>query len=830
MFTTDKSNINFQLASDFIQYTNRSVFLTGKAGTGKTTFLKYIKEHSIKQTAVVAPTGVAAINAGGVTIHSFFQLPFGPFVPGHKGFNNEEVMDKHQLLGRIKMSGERRKILQQLELLIIDEISMVRCDVLDAIDAILRHFRNRYQLPFGGVQVLLIGDMFQLPPVVKEDEWGILSGYYNSSYFFDSMVMKEYPPAYIELDKIYRQSDEKFINVLNQIRNNTLDINGYELLHRQYQPGFEPSKEDGYITLTTHNKKADITNTDELGKLKNKLFSFKAELSGDFSEKAFPADEVLQLKEGSQVMFIKNDLEKPRKYFNGKIGTVTTIEEDKILVQCAYEQDVIEAKKNTWENIRYTLNPSTQQVEEEVVGSFKQYPLRLAWAITIHKSQGLTFEKAVIDAGQAFAPGQVYVALSRCTSLNGVVLLSRITSSSLHNDDRIAAFINSRHTEPLPEQLLVEKHQYQSTVLQELFTFSNIIQQGNTAIRMIEEHVNAFNPEALPWIQDIQTKLEAVDGIAKKFRQQIQQLMQPGILPELNNPLQERIKAASKYFNNLLLEIIQTLSFSPAITDSKQYALAYNEELKELHSLLAQQQHLIAACSNGFTIDAYHQHKNNFTLPTFAVNAYAGASTSRKKTDSPYPVLHQQLRELRDVICDEASIPLYLVAGTNTLDEMSRYLPQTLNELQEISGFGKAKAEKFGQRFITIIVKYCEENKLSSLIHEKPDKRQRKENKEPKTSKPDTKLQSLNLFKQGKAIYEIAEERQLSVSTIESHLSHYVANGEIKIKELLSKEKIERIEAVLKGFTGSSITPIKEQLGNDISFGEIRLVMAGRKE
>lgn len=825
---TDTSNINFQLAADFINYTNRSVFLTGKAGTGKTTFLKYIKEHSVKQLAVVAPTGVAAINAGGVTIHSFFQLPFTPYVPEsthQNGLGKKEVTDKHHLLGRIRMSNDRRKIIQQLELLIIDEISMVRADVLDAIDAVLRHFRNRYYEPFGGVQVLLIGDMYQLPPVVPDEEWKILSQYYNSLYFFDSRVMQVRSPAYIELDKIYRQSDTLFINVLNQVRNNEPDENSFSILHQRYQPGFRPAKEDGYIILTTHNYKADTINAVELGKLSASLFSFRAIIEGDFSEKSYPADEVLHVKVEAQVMFIKNDMDKSKRYFNGKIGTIKKIEDSTIFVQCKNEPTAIEVGKETWKNIRYTINNQTQKVEEEEVGSFTQYPLRLAWAITIHKSQGLTFEKAIIDAGQAFAPGQVYVALSRCTSLQGLILLSRITRSGLYSDERITRFCNNNQPAGLPKELLSDKQRYQSKLLMELFDFTAAVKQCNTLLRDVKEHASSFNKEALPFIHETQTKLDILQQVYKKFEPHLQQLTAQETLPELNAALQERVKKAVIYFEGHLQSLITFLHRSPSITDSKQFALAYNEDLKDLFILLSQQLQLIQSCANGFSVDVYHQSKNNFTAHPFTVNAYAG--TSYKKTESPHPLLHQRLRRLRDSICEKGNLPLYLVAGSNTIDEMARYLPQTLNELKKIPGFGDAKIEKFGLQFIDVIESYCKEHNLSSLVHEKIPKREKKE--KPAAPKIDTKLESYTLYKEGKSVTGIATTRGLTPQTVEGHLAHFVSLGKIKIEELVSREKIIIIEPALKTFEGGSITPIKEKLGDDISFGEIRLVLAWKE-
>ncbi|MFZ1857309.1 MAG: AAA family ATPase, partial [Chitinophagaceae bacterium] len=425
----DTHNEMFQLAIQLVNQSNRNIFLTGKAGTGKTTFLKYIRENCPKQMAVVAPTGVAAINAGGVTIHSFFQLPLAPFIPettgagfqnnGQDSSSSSAFSNKHSLLSRLRFNSDKKKVLQQLEILVIDEISMVRCDTLDAIDTVLRHIRQRPSERFGGVQLLFIGDMLQLPPVIKEQEWSLLSEYYNGQYFFDSKVLQEDPPVYIEFNKIYRQRDEQFIGLLNQVRNNKLDEDGISLLESRFEPSFRRSKQDGYIVLTTHNNKASEINARELGSLGGRLFSYDAEVQDEFSDRAYPADEVLHLKIGAQVMFIRNDAaEKGKRFFNGKIGTVSNLEVDKIFVKCDDDTE-IEVQREKWENIRYTLNKSTRQLDTDVLGSFTQFPLRLAWAITIHKSQGLTFEKAIIDAGAAFAPGQVYVALSRCTSLEG---------------------------------------------------------------------------------------------------------------------------------------------------------------------------------------------------------------------------------------------------------------------------------------------------------------------------------------------------------------------------------------------------------------------------
>ncbi len=820
---TDTSNINFQLAADFINYTNRSVFLTGKAGTGKTTFLRYIKEHALKQTAVVAPTGVAAINAGGTTIHSFFQLPFTPFIPESSGFGSNSIAtDRHHLLQRIKMNSDRRKVLQQLELLIIDEVSMVRCDVLDAIDIVLKHFRSRHHEPFGGVQVLLIGDMYQLPPVIKEEERSILSPYYRSPYFFDSRVIQEQPLAYIALDKVYRQRDEQFIAVLNKVRNNELDTEGLDILHQRYNPNFKPTKEDGFITLTSHNYRADAINTNELNSIPIKPHLFKALIDGDFGEKSYPADAMLELKVGAQVMFIKNDTEKIRRFFNGKIGIIEKFGEDAVFVQCKDEYEMIEVRRETWRNVRYTLNEESQKVEENEVGSFTQFPLRLAWAITIHKSQGLTFEKAVIDAGQSFAPGQVYVALSRCTTLQGMVLHSPIIPASLHSDERIIAFSASNEQAELSQEFEEDKRQYQSKIIAGLFDFSPLMRQVQAIVRTIEEHITTFNQESRPWIEEIATRISSLQSVAKKFEPELKQLLQQGIIPEESILLQERLQKAFPYFDGHLQWLLKYLNSSPVVSDSRQFALAYQEDLKDLHAMLALHAHLIVGCKEGFSMLKYQQQKNSFKLPVFSLNTYAGIK-SNKRTNGPNQELYNSLRDLRDQIAIEEDMPIYLVASSNTLDEMTRYLPHDLKELKKITGFGDVKIERFGMQFIDVILLYCKEKNLASLIHEKTTT---KRSDKVKSLKTDTKKESFDLYKQGKKIAEIAVQRNFAVQTIEGHLAHYVSLGEINIDELVDAKKKTLILSALDGFEGGSITPIKERLGNEVSFGEIRLVLA----
>ncbi|MFN2438930.1 MAG: helix-turn-helix domain-containing protein [Chitinophagaceae bacterium] len=822
MISLDPLNTMFTLAAGLVNHTSKNIFLTGKAGTGKTTFLKYIRETSPKQMAVVAPTGVAAINAGGVTIHSLFQLPLSPFIPEAKGFN-KAVSNKHSVLARLRMTKEKQKILQQLELLVIDEISMVRADVLDAVDTVLRHVRHKWSEAFGGVQVLFIGDMFQLPPVVKDNEWQLLSEYYDSPFFFDSQVLKEEGPVHIELTKIYRQTEEQFIGLLNKVRNNEMDEDGFHLLQNRYQAD-SLVENSGHIILTTHNEKARNINAVQLQKLPSGAFLYKADIDGEFYDSAYPEDELLQLKVEAQVMFIKNDPEKSKRYFNGKIGIVTELGSDKILVQCKGETEAIEVKKEKWENIRYTFNKATRQLDEEVLGSFTQYPLRLAWAITIHKSQGLTFEKAVIDAGEAFAPGQVYVALSRCTCLEGLLLKTKVRPNSFLSNPRILQFSrNISASDELQQQLEEAKKIYEEKTLVSLFDFNKTINEVKVLQDYLEQNRNSFNEEVIPWINELHQKFFALQTTAQKFHIQLRQLFLLKEKPDENLSLKERIKAAGEYFDTQLNYLITDITQSTAITDSKLHAKEYNELLKEIFAQLSMQKYLLAGFSGKFDMETFHRCKNSFVLPAFHVNAYATASS--QKTELLHPVLHVQLRELRNRLCAQKDLPIYYVASSKTIDEMVQYLPQSPENLIKISGFGKAKVDQYGKAFLEIIQSYCSQHGLSSLIYEKKPKRERKERDGSK--RVDTKLATFKLYKQGKSINDIAASRNLAVSTIESHLAYFVAIKEIQIYDLVSEVKVRLIQSVLAEMPEERSTiNIKAKLDDSVSFGEIRAVMA----
>jgi len=808
----------YQLAHDFALFTNRSLFLTGKAGTGKTTFLHKLKSETKKQMAVVAPTGVAAINAGGTTMHSFFQLPFTPFIPTVEG--------RKDLIEKTKMQGQRRKVLQELELLVIDEISMVRADVLDAVDTILRHFRYRFNEPFGGVQVIFIGDMFQLSPVAIESEWRLLSDYYSSPYFFHSQVIRQQQPVYIEFDKIFRQTNADFISVLNEVRNNCLSPEGLNLLQSRYNPLFVPPKDDTFITLTTHNYKADKTNAEELVKLKGKTFTFKADIKGDFPEKSYPTEKELVLKIGAKVMFIKNDNQTIRRFFNGKIGTIEDIEDDTIFIKCPEDEDHIELNKMVWENLRYSTNEKTKQIDEETIGTFEQFPLRLAWAITIHKSQGLTFDKAVIDAGDAFAPGQVYVALSRCRSLEGMVLWSKINPYSIENDRQIVEHEqNKLPIQELEKQLNESRNQFRAYVLGLLFDFKTSVGHAARLVREVEEVKSSFNEETIPYLQNILKQTQNLQDVATKFQHQIQNILMVNPLNE--DYLQERLTAAVDFFKTKIENLLETLRQSPATTDSRDNARDYNDQIRNHFGFLAQKLHVLKTLKHPFSVEDYFVLKNTFLLPDFNVNAYA-KTTSNKAVASKNQKLYYQLLTLRNKLCEPNDLPIYIVAGSKTLLEMADYLPQNEKDLLQINGFGPAKVEKYGNVFLEIILAYCKENNLPSAMGEIQGTKREKKEKKPVG---ETFRTSLAMYKEGKKIDEIAFSRNLSKNTIIGHLEKFIVTGELNIDEFVSPEKRQKAMELIK--TGTETGSIFEMLSSFLDYTEVKMMMAwlrsGRK-
>lgn len=707
----------YECAEEFVTYTGRNIFITGKAGTGKTTFLHRFRTETTKQVAVVAPTGVAAINAGGATIHSFFQLPFTPFTPTPVG--------RETLIARMKMNSSRRRVIRELEVLVIDEVSMVRADVLDAIDTVLRSVRHRHSEPFGGVQLVLIGDVYQLSPVAKTDEWRILSEYYRGIYFFHSRVIQKHPPVYVEFDRIFRQSDNLFIDVLNQVRNDSLSTEGLELLQSRYDPHFNPLPEENYITLTTHNFSADAINNTELEKINATAHSFHAMVKGEFPDNAFPVDRVLTLKEGAKVMFVKNDTEVPRRYFNGKIGTVTHILEESVAVMCPGETDEITVSPVLWENIRYTTHSETNSVEEEIIGTYKQIPLRLAWAITIHKSQGLTFDKAIIDAGKAFSPGQVYVALSRCRSLDSLVLKSPINRYSIEVDEQVVRFSSSQPEEnQVAAELRLAKEQFSINLLLQLYDFDPLLQAARSWYSDTQESESSFSEATVPFVGEICNQLTELEQVAGKFRIQLQHITRQTPVDKVL--FAERLRASSSYFTEKIETLLRTLQESAATTDNKANAQEYDEDIVSLFSTAALKAHLISSTTDNFSVESYYNARRQFRQPPLSHTSYSRDSTGTQ-LKSIHPELLSELVQLRNRISKEENLPVYIVASVKTLVQMADYLPETEKELLRIHGFGKVKAERFGEKFLEIIQDYTTTYGVESrMIHFKENKKQRK--------------------------------------------------------------------------------------------------------
>lgn len=807
----------FDLAYRFVTETNENIFLTGKAGTGKTTFLKYLRDNATKNIVVAAPTGVAAINAGGVTLHSLFQLPFHPFLPTK---NNKE-----ELLAKLRQNKKKQDLLRKMELLVIDEISMVRCDTVDAIDTILRSVRRNYHLPFGGVQLLCIGDLFQLPPVAQTQEWNILSEYYQSPFFFDSHAIKEQLPLLIELNKIYRQKEDSFVRLLNKVRINSMNADDFEDLHMRYQPNFYASSDDKYITLTSHNNQADNINQKQLNRLNTAPFTYNAIVENDFPESMYPAEASLVLREGAQVMFLKNDVI-ARRYFNGKIGVVKSLSKEKIIVDCDGEE--IYVVMETWENSRYSLNRIDGKLEQETLGTFTQYPLRLAWAITIHKSQGLTFEKVMIDAAAAFSSGQVYVALSRCTSLEGIVLLSKIPQSAITSNDNVVKGQQSlQYRGSLADRFAGARQLFTQQLLEELFSFSEIETASVQLQFQIKQHVSTLNETAVSWTENLQQHFAANKNVGLKFIGQVALLMKEEGVIENNPALQKRISDAANHFVPKLEAYLKEIQNHPLFTEHKETATPINEKLIEMAMAVYNCCYYLQYCKQSFSVTGFLQHKLKYALPKFNITCYAANKNQIITSgDLPNVELYNTLKRWRDLVCKDEGLAVYMVANAATLTELCTYLPLTKKDLLQISGFGKAKVDKYGDDVLAAIESFCQQYDIETNMAAKllNPKRERKEKNS--TPKVDTKFASFELYKSGKTIQEICAERNLVKSTIEAHLAHYITEGEINIDELVTKQKQHLIKDAVAIHGSLSHKTLIDNLPKDISYGEIKMVLA----
>jgi len=748
-----------ELASRFVNYTSRHIFLTGKAGTGKTTFLRNLIGLTHKKAVIVAPTGIAAINAAGVTIHSLFQLPFGTYLPKQPAAEGSHYDQQYNtpksIVRHLNMTAAKRKVLLDMELLIIDEVSMLRADLLDAIDMVLRYIRKNNAATFGGVQVLFIGDLHQLPPVVKSNEWNLLAEFYKSIYFFDALVLQQAPPVYIELEKIYRQADQVFIDLLNNLRNNQVTPADVALLETFYQADFKPALEDKYITLTTHNNKADALNKQSLEELKAPSYLYHAKIEDDFSEHSFPAEQVLELKVGAQVMFIKNDPTGEQRFFNGKIATVTSLKTDLIEVQADGSREKIILEKYTWKNIRYTTDKVSGEIQEDLVGTFTQYPLKLAWAITVHKSQGLTFDKAIIDIGNAFAPGQIYVALSRLRSLNGLILTSQIGGNGIRQDQNVAFFAQRKPgISVLLDQVEQESEQFLRAYLQHCFDLAAL---DNHVYEHVHSYTKDINKSAKQkhhkWAAKLSKELIGVRNHAGKFMAQVGRLSADSSETGRKSLL-ARIQAAEQYFVPLLTGFSEQIFERMELVKQDKQVLEFLSELLEMESLF-----------------------------------------------------FEQLKKMKKA-------PALLEA----ILEKKEFKRQDVERLINVSARGSRMQQVFaldGAEDFTA--------KKGGKTKGAAKKKTAKADKEPKA---DTKELSLELLRAGKTITQIAAERKMVVGTIEGHLAHYVALQEVSAKEIIGAGKLNKILSAIKELKTLQMNPIRQHLGRDYSFGEIKIGVA----
>jgi hypothetical protein len=814
--TNTHTNPELELAHQYVCFTNRSIFLTGKAGTGKTTFLHRLKDNPPKRLAVVAPTGVAAINAGGQTIHSLFQLPFGPIIPGNK---NDAARQRRFRRNKIKL-------IKSLDLLIIDEISMVRADLLDGIDEVLRRFRSPF-LPFGGLQLLMIGDLHQLPPVVKDQDWDLLREHYPTPYFFSSLALRQTNPITIQLKHIYRQSDDSFIRLLNKVRNNQMSEEVLRQLNSRYQPISEIPDEEAYITLTSHNATAQQINQEKLNALPRELHRFQAEISGDFPAHAYPAEEILEVKPGAQVMFIKNDPTAEKRYYNGKIGKITRIIDQDIYVQCPDEQEEIAVMPVEWSNRKYKLNAANKEVEEDIVGTFEQYPLRLAWAITIHKSQGLTFEKVILDAQAAFAHGQVYVALSRCKTFEGIVLRSKINYSSVRTDSKVKRFSEEAEKKaPDQQQLNQDKAAFQQSLMLELFGFKALGRYMERMKRVLLEHEKSLLPGAIEPYQQLRQQLDGEAlPVEQKFQRQLQAYFRQGGMPEDNQALQERIQKASHWFEKLFREkLLPTADEIKLITDNQKVKKTAEEALDNLQRALFSKLVCFQHAQEGFSAQLYQQVKANADIDfeNRKDRRSAGQRPAIRVQDSPHPELYRRLVKWRAQLADERELLHYQILPTRALLSIAEQLPGSKKTLKKIHGIGKTRLAEYGESLISIVSDYCTENNLEAAI-ELP------EQPALKPVKPDTKAQTLALYKTGKSIEEIAEARGLVSSTIEGHLTHFIKTGELAATDFLSEAAIQEISAYMDTLSELKLSSVKAHFGEAYSYGQLRMASAQRE-
>jgi hypothetical protein len=752
------------MAARFVNSTNRNVFLTGKAGTGKTTFLHQLVQRTHKRFVITAPTGIAALNAKGVTLHSQFLLPFGSFIPerqlpeGLPAYG--QFHDRASLNRRHPLNALRRNVLRAIDLLIIDEVSMLRADLLDAVDHRLRSVRGAPHRPFGGVQLLLIGDLFQLPPVVKDEEWKVLRQWYASMHFFEARGLKEAGHAHIELDRIFRQNDARFIHILNNLRNNTVTAEDVETLNAHYRPLWPDEECRGVITLTTHNRTADELNQRALDALPGQTARFHAQVTGDFPQSMFPAPEDLLLKQGAQVMFIRNDAEKA--YFNGKLAKVITVDKDEVSVEMLDDHSPYTLKRETWQNKRYVVNAVSKEQQEEVLGSFSQYPVKLAWAITVHKSQGLTFGKAIIDVGNAFAPGQVYVALSRLRSLEGLMLRTRIDPAVVSTDKEVLTFSERQFSQqPLPEQLRDQQRLYVEAMLNSAFDLSDLLKR--MAFARKDNPVGEFEDEGMRTaLERLAERLQREEAHTRTFRGQLLRLLHGGD----QHLLLERITKGATYYGALIhdgmKELLQHLAQVEQLSRTKQYA----DDLREIDGLLVRQRDLVAKAG----------HVTRCIL------------NGEEPQAMPDP--EKELKRSREALVAEVA-HWAMENRPKTKGKTGRKRKRAIAD--EVFGDGNQEARK------------------------------------PKAAKGETYRTTYALLKEGKTLDEVAQERQLSLGTLQGHAARGIEEGVLEIAELMEQATRDAISDWMLAHPKASTQEARDHFAQTYSYGQLRMVQAWLK-
>lgn len=811
-----------EIALQILKTTDMHLFLTGKAGTGKTTFLLNLYKHLPKRMVVLAPTGIAAINAHGMTIHSFFQLPFTPYIPGYE-FKKEQ---------NYKVGKNKLNLIKSLDLLIIDEISMVRADLLDAVDTELRRLR-RTNRPFGGVQLLMIGDLQQLPPVVNDVTWNVLRQYYDTPYFFSSKVLSESSFLTVELDKVYRQTDKSFLELLNKIREGCNDEDTLSAINQRYIPDFQPVKEEGYIQLMTHNEQVTNINNQYLSELSGEAYNYEAVVSGKFPESSFPTEKNLVLKRGAQIMFVKNDPNK--RFFNGMIGQIKDIRDKSLIVSSKDAPETeFEVNREEWMNVRYSLDKETHEIIEILEGTFTQYPVKLAWAITIHKSQGLTFDKVIIDASSSFSHGQTYVALSRCKTLDGIVLSNPILPSSIISDSVIQQFTKTSLERTVTDDILCNLQiVYRLRLLNDLFSFEKERISLANMHRFLDINLYQMYPQTIMLYQEALRNFDLnVMCVADKFHKQCENIVKTERGFTQSDFLQERINKAAAYFIDQLVEVKNLIAQTDFEIDNSDLRKRLDALQQETESHFAFHVDLLDyVLQEGFEVLGYQHYKTNLMLNRdnpVKKEIHVRKSTHIKKGISiPLEVknseLYIRLVNWRKHLADQSGEKLFRVMPSSILIEIANKMPVIEDELLRIPKISKRLVANRGRDILLLIHEYLNDAGITKALDSNLNLEETKT-----VSKEKTYEHSLRLYLEGKKPQQIAEERGLTVGTIYSHLERFIECGKVSMNDLVSASDANRIKNYLLAHPRTpttTLTEIREAVGDDIGFNEIRLML-----